>query len=96
MTTAHWIREFVTKHPDYKYVEIFPFFFCMFNYLQFKKQNRGDSVVSERINYDLLTKMDSIQNGTIECPSLLDHPRTKTQSSIPETIRMAENCPSTC
>jgi len=22
MTTAHWIREFVTKHPDYKYVEI--------------------------------------------------------------------------
>jgi hypothetical protein len=58
--------------------------------------NRGDSVVSEKINYDLLTKMDNIQNGSTECPSLLDHPRTKTQSSIPENIRMAENCPSTC
>ncbi|KZS07939.1 Glutamate--cysteine ligase catalytic subunit [Daphnia magna] len=74
MTIAHWMREFVTKHPDYK----------------------GDSIVSEQINYDLLTTMDGIQNETIECPALLDHSRSKTQSSIPDPIRMAENCPSTC
>lgn len=70
MTAAHWIRDFVTKHPDYK----------------------RDSVVSEAINYDLLTTMERIQNGSLDCPSLLDHSRSKTRDFIPAPIMKAENC----
>lgn len=29
MTIAHWMREFVTKHPDYKYIEIYLIFGCV-------------------------------------------------------------------
>lgn len=73
-TAAHWIRDFVFNHPDYKH----------------------DSVVTERINYDLLMAMDEIQQGKRECPPLLDHPRSKTHPTIPEPIRIAETCPSSC
>lgn len=68
MTPAHWIRQFVSSHPDYKH----------------------DSVVSDTINYDLLCTMEKIQNGSLDCPSLLDHPRSKTRSTIPEAIQNAE------
>jgi len=74
MTTAHWIRDFVSSHPDYKH----------------------DSVVSDTINYDLLCTMEKIQNGSIDCPSLLDRPSTKTRSTIPEAIQNAEKCTTTC
>jgi len=70
MTTAHWIRQFVSSHPDYKH----------------------DSVVSDTINYDLLCTMEKIRDGSMECPSLLDHSSTKTRSTIPEAIRNAEKC----
>lgn len=36
--------------------------------------------------------MEGIQNGSLDCPSLIEHPRTKTQSSVPDTIRKAETC----
>ena len=93
MTAAHWIREFVTTHPDYKYKS--DSLFVLFTSLIVRIVgflNRGDSVVSDKINYDLLIKMENIQSGTSECPSLLDHSRTKTRSFIPESIRNAENC----
>jgi len=74
MTAAHWIRQFVASHPDYKH----------------------DSVVSDEVNYDLLSTMEKIQTGSLECPSLLDHPRTKTRATIPEAIRNAEKCTKPC
>ncbi|XP_013418129.1 glutamate--cysteine ligase catalytic subunit [Lingula anatina] len=43
-TTARWIRDFVTSHPDYK----------------------KDSVVTERINYDLMCKCQEISNTNME------------------------------
>lgn len=70
MTAAHWIRQFVANHPDYKH----------------------DSVVSESVNYDLLYTMEKIQTGSLDCPSLMDHTRTKTRATIPEAIRNAEKC----
>lgn len=32
--------------------------------------SRNDSVVSERINFDLMTKVKDIQEGTCSCPEL--------------------------
>ncbi|XP_071442481.1 glutamate--cysteine ligase catalytic subunit isoform X1 [Hetaerina americana] len=52
---------------------------------------RKDSVISEKINYDLLKTIDSIQNGIIPCPDLLGAPLiSKTQDSVPQTISKAE------
>lgn len=48
MTTASWIREFVTSHPEYK----------------------EDSIVSERINYDLVSTVDKITKGLLHPPEL--------------------------
>lgn len=64
MTTASWIRKFVTTHPDYK----------------------QDSVVSERINYDLLSQMSTIQQGTVGCPELFGTSISKTKANIPTAI----------
>ena len=49
LTTAGWIRKFVTTHPDYK----------------------KDSVVSEKISYDLYKAMKRISDGTLTCPELM-------------------------
>jgi glutamate--cysteine ligase catalytic subunit len=43
LTTAAYLRKFVTEHPDYKH----------------------DSVVSERINYDLVKMAVSVGEGEI-------------------------------
>ena len=49
MTTAEWMRNFVTSHPDYK----------------------EDSVVTQRIAYDLMERCHHIGIGTMTEPSLL-------------------------
>lgn len=52
---------------------------------------RYDSVVSERINYDLLTQIHGIQTGEIPCPELLGTClQSKTQESIPAAVEKAE------
>ena len=49
MTTASWVRKFVTSHPEYHH----------------------DSVVSDKINYDLFRHMKAISEGLLPCPELL-------------------------
>ncbi|XP_052737128.1 glutamate--cysteine ligase catalytic subunit [Bicyclus anynana] len=73
-TMASWMRDFVTKHPDYK----------------------NDSVVSEKINYDLLKTAHGIQTGAIPAPSLLGGSIvSKTNEDIPTAITkmMNKDCP---
>ena len=53
--------------------------------------NRGDSVVSDKINKDLLIIMGNIQNDISECSRFLDHSRNKTRSVIFDSMRIAEN-----
>uniref|UniRef100_A0A671L078 Glutamate--cysteine ligase n=1 Tax=Sinocyclocheilus anshuiensis TaxID=1608454 RepID=A0A671L078_9TELE len=52
MTMAKWMREFVSKHPQYK----------------------QDSVITDKINYDLLHKCDRIARGEEKCPELIGGP----------------------
>ncbi|KAG5897516.1 hypothetical protein JTB14_030013 [Gonioctena quinquepunctata] len=66
LTTASWIRKFVTEHPDY----------------------RQDSVVSDKINYDLLKTLEDIQSGVKYCPLLLGQ---STMSKTKETVPTALN-----
>lgn len=48
---------------------------------------RKDSIVSERINYDLLKKAKDIQEGIVSCPELLGTSNnTKTTDTIPAAI----------
>lgn len=45
---------------------------------------RQDSVVTERINYDLLTTIRKIQSGELACPELLGSSvASKTKENIP-------------
>ncbi len=44
MTTATWIRSFVTSHPAYNH----------------------DSVVNEKINYDLCRAVKNLDQGSVE------------------------------
>lgn len=47
---------------------------------------RKDSIVTERINYDLLKKIKDIEEGA-PCPELLGSAnKTKTQDNIPSAI----------
>lgn len=64
-TTAHWIRDFVTSHPDYKH----------------------DSVVSERINYDLMVKCAQISDGDFDADLLPVTANTRTTEHIPPAVR---------
>lgn len=68
MTTARWIREFVTTHPEYK----------------------NDSVVSDRINYDLLKRCADISNGKVECNGLLPSFSSKTTDDLPKALSKTE------
>ncbi|XP_026473928.1 glutamate--cysteine ligase-like [Ctenocephalides felis] len=53
------------------------------NHPEYKK----DSVVSERINYDLLKRAYEIQNGNEPCPELLGRGgKSKTKENIPEAL----------
>lgn len=48
---------------------------------------RKDSIVTDRINYDLLKKAKDIQEGTRSCEELLGRCTTsKTKESIPAAI----------
>lgn len=48
---------------------------------------RQDSVVSEKINFDLLTKMADIQEGRVQETSLLGQGNnSKTKDTIPAAI----------
>uniref|UniRef100_A0A672RSB9 Glutamate--cysteine ligase n=1 Tax=Sinocyclocheilus grahami TaxID=75366 RepID=A0A672RSB9_SINGR len=58
MTMAKWMREFVSKHPQYK----------------------QDSVITDKINYDLLHKCDRIARGEEKCPELIGDPPISNQS----------------
>lgn len=65
LTTASWLRKFVSNHPEYK----------------------KDSVVSDRINYDLLKTIKGIQSGEIDCPELLGCCIiSKTKENIPSAL----------
>ncbi|XP_067014301.2 glutamate--cysteine ligase isoform X1 [Anabrus simplex] len=56
-----------------------------------------DSVVSERINYDLLKQIQGIQCGEIPCPELLGTSlQSKTQENIPAAVEKAEACNGAC
>lgn len=74
-TTATWMRQFVSSHPEYKF----------------------DSVVTDRINYDLLKRVQGIQSGEIPCPELLGTSlQSKTQEDIPAAVEKAEACNGGC
>ncbi|XP_050673490.1 glutamate--cysteine ligase catalytic subunit [Leptidea sinapis] len=73
-TMATWMRDFVTKHPQYQ----------------------KDSVVTEKINYDLLKTAHGIQTGNIPAPTLLGSSNiSKTNEDIPKafTKMMNRDCP---
>lgn len=56
---------------------------------------RKDSVVTERINYDLLKKAKEIQDGVRSCEELLGRCTvSKTKDSIPTAIEkhLSKNC----
>lgn len=50
--------------------------------------HRQDSVVSDRINYDLLKKIKSLQNDEFACPELLgNESQTKSRECLPRAIQ---------
>ncbi|CAH1772328.1 unnamed protein product [Owenia fusiformis] len=67
-TTAKWMRDFVTSHPDYK----------------------QDSIVSEKINYDLIKLADQITRGEKECPELIFCHNTRSTDNIPRAMEKSE------
>lgn len=51
---------------------------------------RQDSLVTDRINYDLLTELNAIQTGDKACPELLGRSlQSRTQESIPTAVQKA-------
>lgn len=66
---ARWMRDFVTKHPDYQ----------------------QDSVVSERITYDLMSTCADITDGKLACPELLTNYNTKTADTLSQATLQAES-----
>lgn len=67
VTTATWMRSFITTHPDYKH----------------------DSVVSEKINYDLIRFIDRLAKGEVMCPELLGNIRAGGTNAPAEMNRQA-------
>ncbi|KAH6928169.1 hypothetical protein HPB50_012359 [Hyalomma asiaticum] len=59
-----------------------------------KPEYKQDSVVSERINYDLLLLMSKIQDGSVGCPELFGTSTSKTKAHIPSAILNATGLPS--
>ncbi|PSN53525.1 Glutamate--cysteine ligase [Blattella germanica] len=60
-------------------------------FVQSHPEYRHDSVVSDRVNYDLLKRIHGIQTGDIPCPELLGTSlQSKTQESIPAAVQKAE------
>lgn len=59
-----------------------------FKHFSFHLNYRKDSIVTERINYDLLKKAKEIQEGTRSCEELLGHcTQSKTKDDIPSAIQ---------
>lgn len=95
-TTAAYLRDFVSNHPEYKYV-----FLSTFNFIYNNGRSvhiiiailmfyRKDSNISERINYDLLNHVKDIERGKIVCPELLGISiKSKTQEFIPKAVSKA-------
>ncbi|XP_026829944.1 glutamate--cysteine ligase catalytic subunit isoform X2 [Ooceraea biroi] len=55
---------------------------------------KHDSVITQRINYDLLKKIDGIVSNEVSCPELLGQcVSSKTTDTIPAAVAKAENCP---
>ncbi|XP_014489280.1 PREDICTED: glutamate--cysteine ligase catalytic subunit [Dinoponera quadriceps] len=55
---------------------------------------KHDAVITQRINYDLLKKIQDIVSNEVECPELLGHcVSSKTTETIPAAVAKAENCP---
>lgn len=55
---------------------------------------RHDSVITQRINYDLMKKIDSIVSNEVSCPELLGPCiSSKTTETIPPAVAKAEKCP---
>lgn len=49
---------------------------------------KQDSIITEKINYDLLTKAKLIQEGKMSCPELLGHcNQSKTKDNIPKALQ---------
>ena len=57
LTAATWMRQFITKHPDYK----------------------SDSVVSEKITYDLFCQVDKMASREEQCPELTGKLQSRAQ-----------------
>lgn len=56
--------------------------------------NRYDSVITQRINYDLLKKIQKIVSNEISCPELLGTCiSSKTNETIPAAVAKAEKVP---
>ena len=51
---------------------------------------KHDSVVTEKINYDLLWKFTQISNGKIDVPELILVNDTKTTDNIPAAVSKAD------
>jgi len=49
---------------------------------------RFDSVVTDRINYDLMKKCDRISACQDKCPELFDDPNSKTCNSVPDSCKV--------
>jgi glutamate--cysteine ligase catalytic subunit len=64
-TTAAWIRQFVSSHPDYKH----------------------DSVVSEKITYDLMKRIKAISDGECPCNELTGRMSSRAHSTRPPLPR---------
>lgn len=100
LTTAGWLRKEVLTHPEYQYV--FNYFIFNNDFLKpiFSNSNfillsfRKDSRISQKINYDLLKKINNIELNKISCPELLGPCTTsKTTETIPIAMEKAESCP---
>lgn len=76
MTTASWMRHFVTSHPDYHH----------------------DSVVSDKVTFDLMKHMKDISEGIAPCPELTGKMASKVPTAyqvlrcppVPSEIKAAE------
>uniref|UniRef100_A0A2L2YGB8 Glutamate--cysteine ligase n=1 Tax=Parasteatoda tepidariorum TaxID=114398 RepID=A0A2L2YGB8_PARTP len=51
---------------------------------------KKDSIVNERINYDLMCAADQITQGKKGCPELLGKPSSRTTDDIPNAVEKAE------
>ncbi|KAG8198502.1 hypothetical protein JTE90_017368 [Oedothorax gibbosus] len=50
----------------------------------------SDSIVNEKVNYDLLATIDRITHGLEVCPELLGKPTSRTRDHIPNAVEKAE------